>query len=257
VSSKHRHEREHRPRFRISIPSIAVGLFLTIIAATLFAFNRATGSSTGNAPVATSSGQSSTNATASGSILSTGVSPASTGSHSFSHPSSPTVTPRTSPSVSSEPGSPGPTSTPGPSSTPTSVPSDDPQGNLSIYLSVVQVITPSYVSVSLTPTVILDGHTVMQDCHITWSLYRENALIYYSDANLCGGTLKFRKLPMGKYVLIGQVTLTSGQQVLKSVDIPAACDTIGDCATSSSIYNDPPTPSGVGSQDSSIVQYQI
>jgi hypothetical protein len=128
---------------------------------------------------------------------------------------------------------------------------------LSIHLSVVQVITPSYVSVSLTPTVTLDGYTVMQDCHITWSLYRGNALFYYSDANLCGGTLKFRKLPIGKYLLVGQVTLTSGQQVQKSVDIPAACDTTGDCPTSSSIYNDPSTPSGVGSQDSSIVQYQV
>jgi hypothetical protein len=218
------------------IGAVAVVLVALIGAgATLRGPHTGTGSST-NAPGATSSSQPSANVTSPGSTFGTGLPPAPTDSPSLLPAPSPTATPTASSSATLEPTGPVPTPTVQPS-----VPTDNPQLNLSINVSTTPVFPGTYLtSMNLiwTPTVTLGNQIVVQNCQIAWYLFDGGTLIYNATSS-CSGTFKLpMPLPIGHYLLVGRVNLTSGQQAQSWVDIPAGCDTTGTARRHSPVDGD-------------------
>jgi hypothetical protein len=103
----------------------------------------------------------------------------------------------------------------------------------------IPIISGTEIYLVWTPTVSYGSQTVPQNCQITWALYEGETLIN-SATSSCRDTPEILKLPTGDYQLVGRVSLPSGQYAQTSVDIPAPCDSIGDCSELPSVNGDLP-----------------
>jgi hypothetical protein len=217
-------------------------LLLIIMGVILLAFHLRKGSSL-SAPKVTSSSRQSVSATGSGSPLSGDASPAPTGQPAPTDSPAPTgqPAPTDSPSILPTPSSAvPPANSPSATSDPTSVPSspiptgtirppqptDNPQLSLWISASATPVVPGTYMSLTWTPTVTLGSQTVVNDCQITWKLWKGRTLID-NTTTFCIGTFELLNLPIGNYLLVGRVSLPSGEHAQRWVAISTDCETIG------------------------------
>ena len=226
ASRPRREEVENSRRVAWIIGDAAVLVCLIAIGVFLLASHIGKGSPP-NSPRATQSSQPRASATGSGLTFGRGASPLPTVSPVPTVPpaSSPAATPTTSPSASldprSVPSSPIPTPTIQPS-----VPMGNSQLSLGINAYATPIIPGTYINLSWTPTVTFGSQIIVQDCQITWFLWKGKTLIDNATTS-CSGTFELLKLPIGNYRLVGRVSLTSGEYAQSRVNISADCTKIG------------------------------